>query len=441
MTLVGRTSAAVVLSGLMLANPLIARGATTDLFVDKSMPNCSDSGPGTATTPYCTVVKGVSKLAAGFTLNIGDGTYAETIKPAVSGTASAPIVITAWPGRNPVLSPASFGANISSRSFVTVSGLTFSGTKYDGVYVTGSNNITVTGNTVTGAGQPVSGKTVPGISIRGSSDSVVSSNNVHHNNGTGILVTAGSTGILVTGNSASFNAEGYRRNANGINVISPGNTVLRNVTHDNEDSGIQFYTGGDNNLAALNVTYNNGDHGIDDLNVTGGRLIGNTVYRNCTTGINVEGTSGNYQVIDNVAVDNGVYPAYNGISCARRAGNIGIWDSAPSSTTVDHNLVWLTTSGKMYAFGTTFTSLAAMQAATHQEAHGVQADPRFVSPAAWNLRLQAGSAAIDRGDSGVSGAQSSDIEGLPRVDDPATSNAFAEGPRTYDDLGAYEYQP
>jgi hypothetical protein len=95
----------------------------------------------------------------------------------------------------------------------------------------------------------------------------------------------------------------------------------------------------------------------------------------------------------------------------------------------------------MYAFGTTFTSLAAMQAATHQEAHGVQADPRFVSPAAWNLRLQAGSAAIDRGDSGVSGAQPSDIEGLPRVDDPATSNAFAEGPRTYDDLGAYEYQP
>ena len=203
----------------------------------------------------------------------------------------------------------------------------------------------------------------------------------------------------------------------------------------------QFYTGGDDNLAALNVTYNNGDHGIDDLNVTGGRLIGNTVYRNCTTGINVEGTSGDYQVIDNVAVDNGVYPAYNGISCARRAGNIGIWDSAPSSTTVDHNLVWLTTSGKMYAFGTTFTSLAAMQAATHQEAHGVQADPRFVSSASWNLRLQAGSAAIDRGDSGVSGAQSSDIEGLPRVDDPATSNAFAEGPRTYDDLGAYEYQP
>ncbi|TDW95452.1 parallel beta-helix repeat protein [Kribbella pratensis] len=438
---IGRVSAALVVSGVLLASPLVARGATTTLYVDGSVSACSDTGPGTASAPYCTVVKGVSKLAAGDTLYIGDGTYAETIKPIVSGTAAAPITITSWPGRHPVLNPTSYGANISSRGYITVSGLTFSGTRYDGVYVSNSNNITVTGNSVTGAGHQVSGQTAPGISVRGSSQSVVSSNDVHHNNGTGILVTSGSTGILIAGNSAGFNAEGYRRNANGINVVSPGNTVLRNVTHDNEDSGIQFYTGGNDNLAALNVTYNNGDHGIDNLNVTGGRLIGNTVYRNCTSGINVEGTSGGYQVIDNVAVDNAVYPAYDGIACARRAGNIGIWDSAPSSTVVDHNLVWLTTSGKMYAFGSTYTSLAAMQAATQQEAHGVQADPRFVAPASWDLRLLAGSAAIDRGDSGVSGAQTADFEGLPRADDPATSNAFAEGPRQYDDLGAYEYQP
>ena len=437
----GRAVGIMVLSAAALACPLAARAATTTLYVDRTVNGCSDSGPGTATTPYCTIVKGVSKLAAGYTLYVGDGTYSETIKPAVSGTAAAPITITGWPGRHPTLTPAGYGANISSRSYITLSGLTFTGTRYDGIYVSGSHDITVSGNTVSGAGQQASGETAYGISVRGSSTSVVSGNDVHHNNGTGILVSSGSTVILVTGNSASFNAEGFRRNANGINVISPGNTVLRNVTHDNEDSGIQFYTGGNNNLAALNVTYNNGDHRIDDLNVTGGRLIGNTVYRNCTTGINVEGTSGDYQVMNNVAVDNAVYPAYNGISCSRRAGNIGIWDSAPSSTTVDHNLVWLTQAGKMYAFGTTYTSLAAMQAATQQESHGVQADPRFVAAGSWNLRPATGSPAIDRGNSGVSGEESADIEGQSRVDDPASSNSFAEGPRRYDDLGAYEYQP
>ncbi|MBP2355556.1 parallel beta-helix repeat protein [Kribbella aluminosa] len=440
MGIAGRLGGVLLLSGAAVACPLVARGVTTTVYVDRTA-GCSDAGPGTSDTPYCTVVKGVSKLAPGFTLYVGDGTYSETVKPAVSGTASAPITVTAWPGRHPVIAPASYGANITSRAYITVSGLTFTGTRYDGVYVSGSHDITISGNTVTGAGRPASGQTAYGISIRSSTSSVVSGNDVNHNNGTGILITSGSTGILVSENSAAFNADGFRRNANGINVISPGNTVLRNVTHDNEDSGIQFYPGGNDNLAALNVTYNNGDHGIDDLNVTGGRLISNTVYRNCTTGINVEGTSGNYLVYDNVAVDNGVYPTYNGIACSRRAGNIGIWDSAPASTTVDHNLVWLTKSGKMYAFGTTYTSLAAMQAATHQEAHGVQADPLFASASTWDLRLQAGSAAIDRGDSGVSGAQSTDIGGLPRVDDPATPNTFAEGPRPYDDLGAYEYQP
>jgi PKD repeat protein len=224
-------------------------------------------------------------------------------------------------------------------------------------------------------------------------------------------------------------------------VISPGNTLIRNITHDNEDSGINIYPGGNNTLVTLNVTYNNGDHGIDDLNVTGGRLIGNTVYRNCTSGINVEGTSGSYTVENNVAVDNAVYPAYNGISCSRRSGNIGIFDSAPSSTTVDHNLVFLTKPGTMYTFGSGYSSLAAMQAATGQEDHGVQADPRFASASAADLRLSAGSPAIDRGDSGVSGEQSSDLLGNPRVDDPTIANTQAEGPRLYDDLGAYEFQP
>jgi parallel beta-helix repeat protein len=426
----------------ILAFPSLAHAATTSLYVDKTAAGCSDSGPGTATAPYCTVAKGVSKLAAGYTLFIGDGTYGETIKPVVSGTASAPVTITAWPGRSPLIVGSTyFGANISGRSYLTLSGLTFAGTVADGIYVVNGDHLTITGNTVSGAGQPVKSHTAPGISIRGATSSVVSGNYSHHNNGTGILLTAGATGITVQENTASFNAEGFQRNANGINVVSPGNSVLRNLTHDNEDSGIQFYTGGNNNLAALNVTYNNGDHGIDNLNVTGGRLIGNTVYRNCTTGINVEGTSGDYQVVNNVAVDNAVYPAYKGIACARRAGNIGIWDSAPASTTVDHNLVWLTTTGKLYAFKTTYTSLAAMQAATHQEANGVQADPRFAGAAGGNLRLLAGSPAIDHGDSGVSGAQSSDIVGNPRVDDPSTANTHAEGPRRYDDLGAYEYQP
>ena len=54
----------------------------------------------------------------------------------------------------------------------------------------------------------------------------------------------------------------------------------------------------------------------------------------------------------------------------------------------------------MYVFKTAYTSLAAMQAATGQEANGVQADPQFVAKATGDLQLTEGSPAIDRGDSG-----------------------------------------
>jgi len=419
-----------------------AAAATAQLYVDKTSASCADTNPGTSTAPFCTIAKGVSLLQPGTTLYIGNGTYAETVKPAVSGTSTAPVTVTAWPGRSPTIGTGvSYGAYIASRSYVVLSGLTFSETVNDGVYVSSSSHVTVVGDTVRGAGSPVSGETAPGISLRSTSDSEVRDSTSEHNSSHGIFLTGTSTRNTVSGNQANWNAEGWRRNANGIDVIAPGNTIIRNVTHDNEDTGLNFYTGGNDNLAALNVTYHNGDHGIDDFNVTGGRLIGNTVYRNCTSGINVEGTSGHYVVEDNVAVDNAVYPAYNGISCSRRAGNIGIWDSAPASTTVDHNLVWLTTSGTMYTFGSGYKSLAAMQAATGQEDSGIQGDPRFVAASSGDLRLAAGSPAIDRGDSGVSGAQDHDLLGAARADDPATANTFASGPRLYDDLGAYEFQP
>ncbi len=414
----------------------------TTFHVDSTMSTCSDSGSGTPAAPFCTITKGVSKLALGLTLYIGNGTYAESIKPLVSGTADSPITIAAWPGRNPVVgSGVANGVYLSARSYITVSNLTFTGTTGAGIYVTNSDHITIAGDTITYSGQKAKSLTAAGISIRSTNASVVSNNNTHDNSDSGIYLAATSTGITVSNNQSSFNANGWQRNANGINVTGPGNTLIGNVTHDNEDSGIQFFPGGNNGLATLNVTYNNGDHGIDNLNVTGGRLIGNTVFHNCTSGINVEGTSGNYLIANNIAVDNAVYPAYKGISCARRAGNIGVWDSAPSTTFVDHNLVWLTRTGTMYVFGSSYTSLSAMQAATRQEPAGVQADPMFVSTAGNDLRLTEGSAAIDRADSGLTGEQPVDILGNPRVRDPNVTNTFAAGPRLYDDLGAYEFQP
>lgn len=431
--LLGASLAACVAS-LAVATPAFA--SVTTLYVGGS--GCSDLGTGSSSQPFCHINKAASIATFGQTVLVASGTYPERVSVTNSGQAGSPIVFQPAPGASVTVTGAANGFVISGKHYVTISGFTVTATTSYGISVSSSDNILISGNTVTYSGHPVSGQIAAGIYLSNTTASTVTGNTADHNSNHGIYVSSGSTGNSVSYNEASWNANVYQRNANGIDVIASGNSIIGNVLHDNEDSGLQFYTGGDNNLATLNVSYNNGDHGIDDFNVTGGRIIGNSIYHNCTSGINVEGTSGNYLVENNIAVDNAVYPAYNGIACTRRAGNIGIWDSAPATTTVDANLVYLSTPGTMYVFGSSYTSLAAMRTATGQEQHGVQGDPLFVDPAVGDLRVNEGSPAIDAGDSGASGEQTADINGTARNDDPAATNTGI-GARSYDDLGAYEF--
>ena len=363
--------------------------------------------------------------------------------------AGSPITFTANAGVT--ISGGTRAFAISSRSYIVVNGFTVRGTSSYGISVSGGSNIVISHNTVSFAGRPVSGSTAAGIYLSGLAGGTVSGNVSHDNSAHGIYLTGTTTGVTVQGNTSYHNAYQYQRNANGINDIAPGNSIIRNVTYGNEDSGINIYPGANNTLVADNVTYDNGDHGIDDYNVTGGRIIGSTVFYNCADGINVEGTSGNYDIENNVSVDNATGAIVNPTpinppgaytnKCNRRVGNIGVYDSAPATTTANYNLVWQDGPGAEYVWaGTVYSTQAALHAATGQEAKGIFASPRFVNAAAWNLQLTKGSPAIDSANSGATGEQTTDILGKARVDDPATPNTGA-GPRRYDDRGAYEFQP
>jgi parallel beta-helix repeat protein len=440
---------ALLAVGLLLAvipfGPAAASGSTW--YVGPV--NCSDTGPGTPSNPFCRLSTGANRaISPGDSVQVLAGTYTGPMTFMASGTAGAPITFAADPGV--LISGGGNGIVASSKSYVAINGFSVTGTTGYGISVSGGSNVTVSNNTVTSAGRPISGQIKAGIYLSGVTSSLVSGNVSHDNSDHGISVVSSSTGVVVRGNTSYHNANQYRRNAAGINVTAAGNSVVGNITHDNEDSGINVYPGGNNTLVAANLTYNNGDHGIDDYNVTGGRVVGNTVVGNCTTGINVEGTSGNYTVANNVAVDNAVFvvnptpispPGAYTNDCNRRHGNIGIWDSAPPSTTADTNLVWLTVTGKQYYWnGTAYNTLSSLQAASGQETAGQFADPLFADPSNWDLRLTEGSPAIDSADSGASGAQPSDVLGNPRVDDPNVPNT-GTGPRPYDDRGAYEFQP
>jgi parallel beta-helix repeat protein len=419
-----------------------ALAVTGTLYVDRNATTCSDMGLGTQSQPYCTIGAAASAASPGTSvLVMTSGTYLENVNVNHSGSLGTPITFGPAPGASVTISGQSHGFTVTSQSWITITGFNITGTSSDGILLTNASHIVLTGNHVSYAGQPVSGQTEPGITLSGTTDSQIDNNTVDNNTSAGIGLYSGSTGVEVGHNLLFNNAAKWTRLAVAIDVQSASATVDYNFVYDNEDSGIQLYPGADNGAVFGNVTFNNGDHGIDVRNVSGGVVTGNTVYHNCTSGINVEGTSTNSIIENNIAVDNAVYPAYNGISCSRGTGNIRIADSAPTTTTQNFNLVYLTTAGHLYEWlATSYSSPALLFAATGQEANGIQADPTWVNSANGNFHLVPSSPAIDSANSAAPSEPAFDIEGNQRVDDPATTDHGA-GTRTYDDLGAYEFQP
>jgi len=420
---------ALVAVGLV-ALPAAAAGST--LYVNAS---AACPGSGTQAAPYCTIKSAADTAQPGDTVRVAAGTYAETVVPTSSGTSGSPTVYQGDPGAT--VRAGTYGFQIASKSWITVRGFTITDTVKEGILVSGSDHITITGNRVTSAGTPAEGQIAQGIDLSSTNDSTVSGNVTDHNSEAGIQLSSGSTRNQVVGNDSSANDRGYVRAAPGIDVRAPGNSVIGNRAHDNSDTGIQSYSGAGNTLVANNLAWGNGDHGIDNLNAAGQRIIGNTVYDNVTAGINVEGSSTRATIANNVSVDNG----YNiGQDPQRTKGNIRVDSNSTSGTTANYNLVYLSTPYVMYVWGSgSYSSLAAFKAATGQEANGIQADPRFVNAGAGDFHLGAGSPATDSANSGVSGQQSSDADGNPRVDDPGVANTGA-GARAYDDRGALERQ-
>jgi parallel beta-helix repeat protein len=435
---------------------VLAMGAT--YYVDNTNPSCSDMGLGiTAALPFCTIGKGASIAAAGDTVSVVAGTYAETVSASNSGTAANPITFSAASGVTVTGSGSASGGNafrISSKSYIIVVGFTVTGTADDGIYVSGSNYITLSNNHVSYSGLSANGSTRAGIYLNNTSNSTITGNTTDHNSQDGIRLANGSSNNTVSNNVSFANAEQWQRNATGIDVngaTTTNNTIIYNLTYANEDTGLQFYNGAHHNIAVDNLSYGNGDHGIDNLNAPNNIIVGNTVQGNHTAGINFEGNSApassGATIMNNISVDNGINPITG------QKSNIRVDARSVPGTTMDYNLVYLSGAGTSVIQwnGTNYSTLAAFKAAVPgQEVHGIQADPLFVSPVPYatrppalvvgNFHIHAGSPAIDSANSSAPWESALDLDGNPRVDDPAATNSGI-GVRTYDDRGVYEFQP
>src|SRR5262245_3306693 len=113
--------------------------AASTYYVDATKGNDS-KGNGSPAKPWKTISKAASVANAGDTVKIRSGTYRETVRPAHSGTASAPVTFEPDTGANVTVS----GADLVTGAWAKYSGKAYStsatlpmGDFLDQVYVDG----------------------------------------------------------------------------------------------------------------------------------------------------------------------------------------------------------------------------------------------------------------------------------------------------------------
>ncbi|TMQ65538.1 MAG: hypothetical protein E6K77_02595, partial [Candidatus Eisenbacteria bacterium] len=259
---------------------------------------------------------------------------------------------------------------ITGRSYVTIDGFTTTHCDDKAIRLGSSSNfVTIRNNTCTLNYRY-------GIYVTGCNNVLIEKNSVSDNADHGIVLTnstsGGSRNCTIQDNESFRNAHQTIRRAVGIRVYgSPANVIQRNRLHDNQDSGVQIEAGSDSCVSIQNRSWNNGDHGFDQLYASGVSHIGDVSYGNFKDGFSIEGIAPNAKVYNCIAIDNGL-----------TTNEFDLWvnDSSAAGFAGDYNIFWNSSSRPAVKFiNTQYATLGAYTAATGQDAHSTQADPRFVS--------------------------------------------------------------
>jgi hypothetical protein len=250
-------------------------------------------GSGTLADPWQTfanVVWGAGGVVAGDTLTIL-GTYTSTgaadyMTIGDSGSAGSPITITG--GTIDCNDTGNYGILSSSKSYITISGVTILDALQNGISFSGGSNIILTSDNVSGCAER-------GIQFDNTSTitltSCVSSNNTKY----GIFIEATnsvSTGVTITNCTANSNPfanlrlKGFKEGTEELsNITVTGGTYNSSTAAGNDGIGIWFNI--IENLTIDGVTVSSNNLGIWTDNVpqngdTGNFDNTNTIIRNCT---------------------------------------------------------------------------------------------------------------------------------------------------------------
>lgn len=158
---------------------------------------------------------------------------------------------------------------------------TYSSTSNINIYLSNSDNNTITGNICNNSGDA-------GICLNESSNNVVTGNTCNNNDyGIYLRDTAVDNGYnnTVTGNTCDNNS------SDGINMYSIRNSTITGNTCNNNDHGI-YLLSSDDNVVAGNTCNNNNNYGIFPSGCDNSTITGNTCDDN-SDGIRLNGSNNN----------------------------------------------------------------------------------------------------------------------------------------------------
>ncbi|HEX5118287.1 MAG TPA: PKD domain-containing protein [Pseudonocardiaceae bacterium] len=358
---------------LAIAGALAAGSATTfgaaavpiDLFVDNTLGVCSDTGPGSADQPYCSIQAAANAVLPGQTVHIAAGQYSGQVDITHSGVQGSPITFEGVP----------HPATAAAKPVVNGHG-------GPGFRVVGAHDVVLTGVEVAGS--------APGVAI---SDSLRVAVTDDFLNGVG----SGGDGVNVSGASGDV-------------------TVSRSVIVDYLGDGVDVRAGVTRTTVTTNIINRNSGPGVAADDAPGTVVTSNSVVRNCTAGISLAGASSGGTVENNI-LDSDDNTAVGGSPCASVPflAELAVSADSVGGTTADYNLI----NGELphlYSWaGTSYTSPAAFTSATGQGSHDVNALPQFTSTG--TDQLGSTSPAIDSANSGAPGELAVDQAGNAHVDD------------------------
>ncbi|MDB5324839.1 MAG: hypothetical protein JWM57_408, partial [Phycisphaerales bacterium] len=232
------------------------------------------------------------------------------------------------------------------------------------------------------------------------------------------LKSYGSPVALQPGNNIAITYRGGLISNNTLTAYgSTGTTELIDGVHVYSDNGS---TGQKIEMYADNST-------IQNCLVTGSGQVGGiqSYGSNATIRFNTVSMQGYASAAIQLGSASNATKLYGNITTG--TGNALLINGSPTYT-ADYDLFDSTAGGPFIKVGsTTYSGIAAYRSATGQEAHGVVADPKFVSVGGGDYSLQSTSPAINLIPIGIISGVSSDIRGFARP----SANVY--------DAGAFEY--